>query len=186
MGDHTAIEWADATWNPVTGCDKVSPGCKFCYAERLAVRLQRMGNPRYTRGFAVTLHPDQLDLPLRWRAPRRVFVNSMSDLFHDAVPLDYVDRVFDVMRRAQRHVFQVLTKRPDRLLVWHRGRDVVVPVPPNVWVGVSVESMRYAWRVQRLRQIDAEVRFISAEPLLGPLSELDLSGISWLIAGGES
>lgn len=186
MGDNSAIEWTDATWNPVTGCDKISPGCKYCYAERLSNRLQRMRNPRYTNGFAVTLHPDQLDLPLRWRGARRVFVNSMSDLFHDEVPLEYVDRVFDVMRRAGQHVFQVLTKRPDRLLLWHRGRDTVVPVPTNVWIGVSVESIDYAWRVDRLRHVDADVRFISAEPLLGPLTGLDLTGIAWLIAGGES
>jgi protein gp37 len=145
-----------------------------------------MGNPRYQNGFAVTLHPDQLDLPLRWREPRRVFVNSMSDLFHDAVPLEYVDEVFATMARATRHVFQVLTKRPDRMVLWHRGRAEVVPVPPNVWLGVSVESMRYAWRVERLRQVDARIRFISAEPLLGPLTDLDLRGIAWLIAGGES
>jgi protein gp37 len=166
------IEWTDATWNPVTGCTKISPGCKYCYAERLANRLRLMGNRRYQNGFEVTLQPDQIDLPLRWRKPRRVFVNSMSDLFHDAVPLDYVDRVFDVMARANRHVFQILTKRPDRMSVWHRGRNGVARVPDNVWIGVSVESMRYAWRVECLREVDAQVRFISAEPLLGALARL--------------
>jgi three-Cys-motif partner protein len=184
MGASTAIEWAQATWNPVTGCTKISPGCHFCYAERLARRLQLMGNPRYANGFAVTLHRDQLGLPVRWREPRRIFVNSMSDLFHDRVPLDYVDDVFAVMERADHHVYQVLTKRAERLLLWSRrlGR----PVPPHVWVGVSVESMKYAGRVDYLRQVDATVRFVSAEPLLGPLDALDLSGVSWLIAGGES
>jgi protein gp37 len=186
MGLDSAIEWTDATWNPVTGCTKISPGCNFCYADRLARRLQRMGNPRYRNGFAVTLHPDQLRLPLVWREPRRIFVNSMSDLFHDEVPLAYVDEAFAVMTRACHHVYQVLTKRPDRLLRWHRGGPDIRPIPPHVWIGVSVESMRYAWRVDRLRRVDASIRFISAEPLLGPLTGLDLQGISWLITGGES
>jgi protein gp37 len=144
-----------------------------------------MGNPRYTNGFAVTLHPDQLDLPLRWRAPRRIFVNSMSDLFHDRVPFDYIDRVFTTMTRANHHSYQVLTKRADRLADWHRQRGGR-PIPPHIWIGVSVESMRYAGRVDLLRQVNAAVRFISAEPLLGSLNGLDLSGVSWLIAGGES
>ncbi len=186
MGAFSAIEWTDATWNPVTGCTKISPGCKFCYAERLAKRLQLMGNPRYMNGFAITLHPDQLELPLRWRQPRRIFVNSMSDLFHDRVPFDYVDRVFDVMARAPHHVFQVLTKRPDRLVVWHRRERAPKRIPDHVWIGVSVESRRYAWRIARLKQVNAAVRFISAEPLLGSLAGIDLTGISWLIAGGES
>ena len=186
MSAISGIEWTDATWNPVTGCDKISPGCKFCYAERLSQRLRLMGNPRYSRGFAVTLHPDQLRLPLRWKDSRRIFVNSMSDLFHDGVPLPFIDQVFDVMRQAERHVFQVLTKRPDRLVLWHRGQDSIRQVPANVWLGVSVESTAYLWRVDRLRQIDVGVRFISAEPLLGSLAGLNLTGISWLITGGES
>jgi protein gp37 len=186
MGATSEIEWTQATWNPVTGCTKISPGCKFCYAERLARRLKLMGNPRYTNGFAVTLHPDQLGLPLRWREPRRIFVNSMSDLFHDRVPLEYVDRVFDVMTRANQHVYQILTKRADRLVYWQRQRDGGRAIPPHVWIGVSVESMRYASRVDRLRAVDAAVRFVSAEPLLGSLNGLDLSGVSWLITGGES
>jgi protein gp37 len=186
VGASSAIEWTDATWNPVTGCDKISPGCKFCYAERLAGRLQRMGNPRYVNGFEVTLHADQLRLPLTWRTPRRIFVNSMSDLFHDDVPLDFVTAVFRVMEQADRHVFQVLTKRPDRLLSWWRRCFSSRPTRPNVWLGVSVESAAYLWRVDRLRELDARVRFISAEPLLGSLRGLDLSGISWLITGGES
>jgi protein gp37 len=186
MGASSAIEWTDVTWNPVTGCDKISPGCRFCYAERLAKRLQLMGNPRYASGFQVTLHADQVTLPLRWRQPRMIFVNSMSDLFHDDVPLAFIDEVFDVMRCAKQHTFQVLTKRPDRLVLWHRGGEALKPIPDNVWIGVSVESSRYAWRVDRLRQVEARTRFISAEPLLGPLSGLDLTGISWLITGGES
>jgi protein gp37 len=145
-----------------------------------------MGNPRYRDGFAVTLHPDLLELPLRWRAPRRIFVNSMSDLFHDQVPLRFIDQVFDVMARADYHIFQVLTKRPDRLLLWHHSPWGTRPIPAHVWLGVSVESMAYAWRVDRLRDVDATVRFVSAEPLLGPLGTLDLRGISWVIAGGES
>jgi protein gp37 len=185
VGEQSAIEWTDATWNPVTGCTKISPGCKFCYAERLAKRLHAMGNPRYGNGFRLTLHEDQLTLPMRWREPRRVFVNSMSDLFHEQVPLAFVDRVFDAMVAADHHVYQVLTKRADRLVEWSRTRGNR-RLPEHVWLGVSVESMRYSWRVDRLREIDVPFRFVSAEPLLGPLDELDLHGIAWLIAGGES
>jgi protein gp37 len=180
VADRSAIEWTDATWNPVTGCTKVSPGCKFCYAERLT---ERFGRQRFTD---VLLHPDRLELPLRWRTPRRVFVNSMSDLFHDAVPTTFIDQVFKVMGRTTQHTFQVLTKRADRLVEWHRGGASVRAIPSNVWVGVSVESAGYLWRIDRLREIDAAVRFVSAEPLLGPLSGLDLTGISWVITGGES
>jgi len=186
VGVSSAIEWTDATWNPVTGCNKISPGCSFCYAERLALRLQLMGNPRYARGFDVTIHADQLYLPLRWKAPRRVFVNSMSDLFHDRVPLHFIDQIFDVMACAQQHTFQVLTKRPRRLVYWHSGRESVRKIPENVWLGVSVESSAYIRRVDQLRQVAAAVRFISAEPLLGSLAGVDLAGISWLITGGES
>ena len=186
MGAISGIEWTDATWNPVTGCSKISPGCKFCYAERLAHRLKLMGNPRYTNGFAVTLHADQLALPLRWRTPRRIFVNSMSDLFHDEVPFEFVDRVFDVIERAPQHVFQILTKRPQRLVKWQTIRAVSRAIPLNAWLGVSIESGRYVARADVLRQVAVGVRFISAEPLLGSLAGLDLSGISWLIAGGES
>src|SRR5437773_2295967 len=181
MGDQSAIEWTDATWNPVTGCTKVSPGCKHCYAERLAARLQAMGNRRYQNGFDLTLHPDQLTLPLRWRAPRRIFVNSMSDLFHERVPLEYVDEVFGVMMRAPQHIFQVLTKRPDRLVEWHKARCEDSPLPAHIWLGVSVELAKYLWRIDRLRQVDVTVRFVSAEPLLGPLTGMDLSGIAWVI-----
>jgi len=182
VGDHSAIEWTDATWNPVTGCTKISPGCKHCYAERLAERLQAMGNPRYKNGFAVTLHPDQLDLPLRWRQPRQIFVNSMSDLFHEAVPDDYIRRVFDVMVQARWHVFQVLTKRSGRLADLARR----LPWPSNVWQGVSVENADYVSRVADLVKVPAAVRFLSVEPLLGPIDELPLKGIDWVIVGGES
>jgi protein gp37 len=175
------IEWTQATWNPVTGCTKVSQGCKHCYAERLARRLAAMGNPRYRRGFAVTLHPDLLELPLRWAEPRLIFVCSMSDLFHEAVPLEFIRAVFETMVRARRHTFQVLTKRADRLV----RLAPELPWPENVWVGVSVERQDYVWRVGLLRQVPARVRFLSCEPLLGPL-ELDLSGIQWVIVGGES
>ena len=178
MGDHSAIEWTDATWNPVTGCTKISPGCKFCYAERLT---RRWGRGDFGE---IRTHPERLSLPLRWREPRRIFVNSMSDLFHDDVPIRFIDDVFTVMRHADRHIFQVLTKRPDRLLGWQR--ETRVGIPPHIWIGVSVESADYLWRVDRLRSVHAAVRFISAEPLLGPLSGLDLTGISWVITGGES
>lgn len=182
MGDKSSIEWTDATWNPVTGCTKVSPGCKNCYAERLAARLQAMGNRRYRDGFAVTLHPDQLDLPLRWRQPRQIFVNSMSDLFHESVPEEYIRRAFDVMVQAHWHVFQVLTKRSRRLA------DLAprLPWPSNVWQGVSVENARYISRVADLVKVPAAVRFLSVEPLLGPIPHLQLDGIDWVIVGGES
>ncbi len=182
MGDKTAIEWTDATWNPVTGCTKVSPGCKHCYAERLAHRLQAMGNPRYKNGFDVTLHPDQLTLPLRWRAPRRIFVNSMSDLFHETVPADYIRRVFEIMAKADWHIFQVLTKRAERLAALARD----LPWPPNIWQGVSVESALFMERIAALRTVPATVRFLSLEPLLGPLPGLPLGGVHWVIVGGES
>jgi protein gp37 len=178
----TGIEWTEATWNPVTGCDKISPGCKHCYAERMAERLQAMGQPNYKDGFALTLQPQMLELPLRWRRPQTIFVNSMSDLFHKDVPLEYIQRVFEVMRAASWHRFQVLTKRADRLAAVSN----VLPWPKNVWMGVSVESAAYAPRIDQLRTTNAAVRFLSLEPLLGPLSDLNLSGIDWVIVGGES
>ena len=182
MADTSHIEWTDATWNPVTGCTKISPGCKHCYAERLAHRLQRMGQPNYLNGFKLTLQPQMLDLPLRWKSPRRIFVNSMSDLFHQDVPLEYVKRVFDVMARAHWHQFQVLTKRADRL----RELSSQLPWPSNVWQGVSVESERYLDRIDALRRAGATVKFLSLEPLLEALPNLDLRGIDWVIVGGES
>ena len=182
MAVGSKIEWTDATWNPVTGCNKVSPGCQRCYAERLAGRLQRMGNPKYSEGFAVTLHPDTLELPLHWRKPRTIFVNSMSDLFHDKVPDEFVRQVFDVMECAHWHCYQVLTKRPERAV----SMNSQLPWPEQVWLGVSVESERYVHRVDLLRETDAAVKFLSLEPLLGPLPALNLDGINWVIVGGES
>ena len=178
----SGIEWTESTWNPVTGCDKISPGCKHCYAERMAERLQAMGQPNYRNGFELTLQPKMLELPLTWKKPQTIFVNSMSDLFHDDVPVEYIQRVFEVMRRAHWHRFQVLTKRAERLVA-------VTPQlswPSNVWMGVSVESVDYLGRIDHLRSTGAAVKFLSLEPLLGPLSALDLRGIDWVIVGGES
>ncbi|TAJ10650.1 MAG: phage Gp37/Gp68 family protein [Nitrospirae bacterium] len=182
MGDKSAIEWTDATWNPVTGCSKVSPGCKNCYAERLAARLKAMGNPRYANGFDVTLHGDQLTLPLRWKQPKKIFVNSMSDLFHEEVPDDFIVKAFEIMEQAHWHRFQILTKRAERLA----ELAPKLPWPKNVWQGVSVENDDYTWRIKYLLQAPAVVRFLSIEPLLGPISNLPLKGISWVIVGGES
>ncbi len=178
----STIEWTNATWNPVTGCTKTSPGCKHCYAERMAKRLQAMGQANYARGFQLTLQEHMLDIPLRWRKPRLVFVNSMSDLFHKDVPTPFIQRVFRTMEQAPQHTFQILTKRADRL------REVApqLPWPENVWMGVSVESADYLDRIDDLRTVPANVRFLSLEPLLGPLTEIDLTGIGWVIVGGES
>lgn len=184
VADGTSIEWTEATWNPVTGCSKVSPGCAHCYAERLSLRFGTSRQPWLPINEAqnILLHPERLEQPLRWRRPRLIFVNSMSDLFHERVPLSFVQRVFEVMVECERHVFQILTKRHDRLL------DLApsLPWPKNVWMGVSIENRRWVERADALRTVPAAVRFISAEPLLGPLEGLNLSGIHWLIAGGES
>lgn len=182
MGAKSAIEWTESTWNPVTGCTKISPGCDHCYAERLALRLQAMGQSNYANGFRVTIQEHMLELPLRWKLPQVIFVNSMSDLFHKDVPTEYIHRVFDVMRRASQHRFQVLTKRSQRLarlsqrLSWQ----------PNIWMGVSVESQEYTFRIDHLRETTAHIKFLSLEPLLGPLTSLNLEGIDWVIVGGES
>ena len=187
MGDNSAIEWTDATWNPVTGCTKISPGCKHCYAERLAVRLQAMRNSRYRNGFAITLHPDQLPLPLRWRIPKMIFVNSMSDLFHEDVPDDYVRAVVSVMALADWHTYQVLTKRAGRLRRLLEGPFSTVRLQKHIWWGVSVENKRHGLPpVEELRRSPAAVRFLSIEPLLEDLGPLDLTGIHWVIVGGES
>ncbi len=170
------------TWNPVTGCTKVSQGCKHCYAERMAKRLIAMGAERYRNGFSVTLHPDLVDIPRGWRLPRVVFVNSMSDLFHDDIPLAYIQRVFATMRDCPRHTFQVLTKRSERLVELARH----LPWPENMWMGVSVEDARVLHRVADLQSVRAKVRFLSLEPLIGPLESLPLDGIHWVIVGGES
>jgi len=182
MGQNSAIEWTEATWNPLTGCDKISPGCTHCYAERMSLRLRAMGQPNYRNGFALTLHERMLDVPLRWKQPQRIFVNSMSDLFHQDVPEEFVRRVFAVMRQASWHRFQVLTKRSERL----RQLSPKIDWPANVWMGVSVESSDYRGRVDDLRHTGAHTRFLSVEPLLGPIANLDLANIHWMIVGGES
>ena len=191
MADHTAIEWTEATWNPTTGCDRTSPGCDHCYALTLARRLKAMGNPKYQvdgdprtsgHGFGLTLHREHLDVPKRWSAPRTIFVNSMSDLFHPAVPDSFINDVFAVISDTPRHTYQILTKRSKRLaalaetLAW----------PDNLWMGVSVESARYKFRIDDLRKTPAAVKFLSIEPLLAPVGKLNLSGIKWVIVGGES
>lgn len=182
MAGNSHIEWTDATWNPVTGCSKVSPGCKHCYAERMAKRLQAMGQPNYANGFEVTLQPHMLELPLEWKRPRRVFVNSMSDLFHKDVPLSFIKKVFSVMRRANWHQYQLLTKRSERLL----EVSPLLTWEPHIWIGVSVENDGYISRIDDLRKTGADVKFLSLEPLLGPLRKLNLRGIDWVIVGGES
>lgn len=182
MTTTTHIEWTESTWNPVTGCSKISPGCAHCYAERMAKRLQAMGQPNYRDGFAVRTHPHMLDVPNRWRQPRRVFVNSMGDLFHEDVPLDFVHQVFDVMVATPRHTYQVLTKRAERLA----QLAPALPWPSNVWMGITVEDNERLARVDSLRKVPAAVRFLSVEPLLGPLPDLDVEGIDWVIVGGES
>ncbi|RMH83127.1 MAG: phage Gp37/Gp68 family protein [Calditrichaeota bacterium] len=176
------IEWTEMTWNPVTGCTKISPGCKYCYAEVMAKRLQAMGVAKYRNGFRVTLHPEALSLPYRWKQPRIIFVNSMSDLFHEEIPVSFFQRIFQVMNDCSQHVFQVLTKRAERILELER----FINWSSNIWMGVSVESERYLFRVDYLRRSGAKMKFLSLEPLLGPLSNLELTGIDWVIVGGES
>lgn len=182
MADRSAIEWTEATWNPVTGCDQVSPGCAHCYAKTFAERWRGVPGHPYEQGFDLRLWPQRLGQPLKWKRPRTIFVNSMSDLFHERIPTSFIAEVFDVMVEADQHVFQVLTKRPDRVL------EIASELswPSNVWMGVSIENRRFIHRADLLREVPAAVRFISAEPLLGPLEGLDLEAIDWLIAGGES
>lgn len=182
MADKSGIEWTDATWNPVTGCDKISPGCKNCYAEKMANRLKLMRQANYRNGFKLTLQPQALEIPLKWRTPRMIFVNSMSDLFHKDVPLNYIQQVFRVMNQAKHHVFQVLTKRHERLLEVHNE----LTWTENIWMGVSVESQTFVKRVDYLRQTGAKTKFLSVEPLIGEISSIDLTGIDWVIVGGES
>ncbi len=177
------IEWTESTWNPVTGCTKISPGCKHCYAERMAGRLQAMGQANYRNGFLLTLQDHMLELPLKWKKPQTIFVNSMSDLFHQDVPLEYIQRVFAVMNQAHWHRFQVLTKRSHRLLELHQE----VSWTRNIWMGVSVENADYTFRIDDLRQTGAAIKFLSIEPLIGPLPKrMNLKGIDWAIVGGES
>lgn len=182
MASQTAIEWTDCTWNPASGCTKISAGCAHCYAERMARRLEAMGQARYRNGFAVTLHPEALEEPLGWKKSRLVFVNSMGDLFHEKIPFEFIQKVFNVMNRCPQHIFQILTKRSQRmaelagLLKWSE----------NIWMGVTVENGDYLHRIESLRRVPARVRFLSLEPLLGPLDDLVLDGLDWVIVGGES
>ena len=182
MGDKSKIEWTDTTWNPVTGCTKISPGCQNCYAERMSYRLQAMGQPNYADGFKVKTHNNVLSLPLKWKKHRTIFVNSMSDLFHEDVPASFISKVFEVMSKVTRHTFQVLTKRSENL----RGLSHSLPWPENVWTGVTVENCDYLHRIDDLRVTPARIKFVSFEPLLGSIPDIDFTGIDWVIVGGES
>lgn len=183
MVGRTSIEWTDLTWNPSTGCSKVSPGCKNCYAEAFSMRLRRMGLRKYANGFQFAIHPEDLELPLRWKKPRMIFVNSMSDLFHEDMPDSYLKSIFHVMRQADQHIYQVLTKRPHRMLQFVSDYN---PVPDNTWMGVTVENADFRNRIDVLREVPCKTRFVSFEPLIGPVGRLDLQEISWVIVGGES
>ncbi len=178
------IEWTEMTWNPTTGCDKVSAGCKFCYAEIMSRRLKAMGLPKYDQGFQIRIHEQELETPYRWKKPKMVFVNSMSDLFHEKVPVDFIQKVFQVMNENSHHIFQVLTKRADVLS--HYNSEGYLSWSPNIWMGVSVENEAVLDRVEKLQTTDAYVKFLSCEPLLGPLKNLNLQKIDWVIVGGES
>lgn len=182
MATQSNIEWTEMTWNPVTGCSKVSAGCKHCYAETMAKRLKAMAVYRYRKGFNVTLQPDLIDAPLKWKQPRVVFVNSMSDLFHEKIPLEYIQQVFATMVQCPQHTFQILTKRSERLRTVARS----LPWARNIWMGVSVEDERVMHRINDLQDVPAAIRFLSCEPLIGPLNNLPLGGIHWVIVGGES
>ena len=182
MANHSGIEWTEATWNPVTGCTKISLGCNNCYAERMAHRLNAAGNANYANGFGLTLHEHTLKIPLHWRKPRMIFVNSMGDLFHEDVPLEFIQKVFSVMRQASWHTYQVLTKRSSRV----RELTQSIDWPMNVWMGVSVENSDYVFRIDDLRQTGGRIKFLSLEPLLGSLQHMNLKGIGWVIVGGES
>jgi len=182
MAFNSSIEWTESTWNPITGCTKVSPGCKFCYAERMAKRLKAMGSANYENGFKLTLHEHVLDLPLTWNKPQTIFVNSMSDLFHKNVPLEFIQKMFDVMNKAYWHKFQILTKRSERLF----ELDPLLTWTDNIWMGVSVENENYTYRIDHLRYTNAKVKFLSIEPLIGPIEKPDLTNINWVIVGGES
>lgn len=182
MALQSDIEWTESTWNPVTGCTPISDGCQNCYALRMAKRLHAMGNKRYLNGFNLTLHPDLIESPLKWKKPRLIFVNSMSDLFHEAVPLDFIRDIFDTMKAARQHTFQILTKRSSRLA------EVALELswPDNVWMGVTIEAGKYSYRADNLRKVPAAVKFLSIEPMIAPVYNLDLSLIDWVIVGGES
>ncbi|OGU63585.1 MAG: hypothetical protein A2499_10490 [Stygiobacter sp. RIFOXYC12_FULL_38_8] len=182
MALKSSIEWTESTWNPITGCNKISPGCKFCYAERMAKRLKAMGSENYKNGFKLTLQEHALTLPLTWKKPQTIFVNSMSDLFHKDVPISFVKKTFDVMNKADWHRFQVLTKRSDTLLKLNSELNWT----ENIWMGVSVENQDYTFRVDDLRKTNAHIKFLSIEPLIGRINDLDLTNIDWVIVGGES
>lgn len=182
MSANSKIEWTESSWNPVTGCEKISEGCRNCYAERMSRRLKAMGSPNYCNGFELTLHPEILQLPLKWKKPRMIFVNSMSDLFHKEVPFQFILDVFRVMNLAQNHIFQVLTKRSERLL----ELSPYLPWSENIWMGVTIENNDYLFRLDHLKRSDSAVKFLSLEPLLGPIEQTDFTGIDWIIAGGES
>jgi protein gp37 len=182
MGLASTIEWTESTWNPVTGCTKISPGCKNCYAERMALRLQAMGSPQYKNGFTLTMHFNSLSLPLHWKKPQKIFVNSMSDLFHDQVTDCFIMSVFDTIKSASWHNYQILTKRSERLV--HLAPTV--KWTDNTWMGVTVESADYIFRIEHLKRVNSRIRFISFEPLLGPIRNVDFTGIDWVIVGGES
>jgi len=179
---NSRIEWTECTWNPVTGCDRVSAGCKNCYAERMAKRLQAMGVEKYRNGFGVTLHPTVLEEPLKWKKRRMIFVNSMSDLFHKEIPFEYIAQIFSVMNRAEYHIFQILTKRPKRLVQLSKKLNWT----ENIWMGVTVENDKFVSRIDDLRKIDAKIKWLSLEPLLGPIENIKLKNIDWVVVGGES
>jgi protein gp37 len=182
----STIEWTDATWNPTTGCTKVSPGCDNCYAERFAERWRGVAGNYFTKGFDLTLRPNMLPRPAQWRGSKRIFVNSMSDLFHRDIPDEYIDRVFDVMEGVDRHIYQVLTKRPERMRRYLRKRYLGTTAPVQIWAGVSVESNAYAWRADMLRECPVSVRFLSMEPLIGSVDQVSINDLHWVIVGGES
>jgi len=180
----SSIEWTEMTWNPTTGCDKVSAGCKFCYAEVMTRRLQAMGLKKYQNGFNIQVHEEELSKPFSWKKPKMVFVNSMSDLFHEKVPVKFIQKVFEVMRNNPQHVFQILTKRAE--ILQHYDKKGLLDWSPNIWMGVSVESQKVTSRIDLLRKTNANIKFLSCEPLLGPLPQLNLKNINWVIVGGES
>jgi protein gp37 len=182
MAWNSSIEWTESTWNPVTGCTKISPGCKNCYAERFSKRLQAMGSVSYRNGFQLTIHPNILEWPLKRKKPQIIFVNSMSDLFHKKVPREFIFEVFDTMNKANQHRFQILTKRADRI----EKLNDKLSWSPNIWMGVSVESERYLYRIERLRATNAAIKFVSFEPLIAPINKVNLNGMNWVIVGGES
>ena len=182
MGEKSKIEWTDSTWNPSTGCSKVSAGCINCYAERVALRLQKLGTKKYKDGFNLTLHPEDLDLPIKWKKHKKIFVDSMSDLFHKDIPDEFIDKVWQTMGKADWHIYQILTKRPERMAAYSWKQAEL----PNVWLGTSVEDSKVKYRIKFLQNSNAKIRFVSFEPLIGDVGELDLSNIHWAIVGGES